>query len=155
MDSELDENSSGMGSSELDEPETPPPVKSNLSLNLNLKGMKVERGEEKPEKSKVVPKLELKKAKEIQTLIVKKINNDEKKKAGNNVKDEKYRRLEGECEELRRKLGTQIILKLRHEKEANVLKKFVGELEQRNQMLLRAREEKDIEDDYQRERQQH
>ena len=35
----------------------------------------------------VLPKLELKKAKEIQTLIIKKINNDEKKKANNNPKD--------------------------------------------------------------------
>jgi hypothetical protein len=39
-----------------------------------------------------VPKLELKKAREIQSLIIKKINNDEKKKQGNLHKDEKYKK---------------------------------------------------------------
>jgi hypothetical protein len=47
----------------------------------------------------------LKKAKEIQNLIIKKINNDEKKKANVGVKDEKYRKLETEIEEIRKKLG--------------------------------------------------
>ena len=44
-------------------------------------------------KMAMIPKLELSKAKEIQELIVKKINNDEKKKAGT-VKEEKYKKLE-------------------------------------------------------------
>jgi hypothetical protein len=48
---------------------------------------------EKPSKL-ALPKLELKKAKEIQTLIIKKINNDEKKKSNNHMKDEKWKRLE-------------------------------------------------------------
>jgi hypothetical protein len=36
----------------------------------------------------------MKKAKDIQTLIVNKINNDEKKKAGQYVKDDKVKRVD-------------------------------------------------------------
>lgn len=39
----------------------------------------------------------MKKAKEIQTLIVKKINNEEKKKQGTQNKDEKWKKIEAEC----------------------------------------------------------
>jgi hypothetical protein len=40
----------------------------------------------------------MKKAKDIQTLIVNKINNDEKKKAGLHVKDDKLKKVEVHCE---------------------------------------------------------
>jgi hypothetical protein len=59
-------------------------------------------------KMAMIPKLELSKAKEIQDLIVKKINNDEKKKAGT-VKEEKYKKLENELIVLRKKLGKVLI----------------------------------------------
>ena len=42
---------------------------------------------------KLVPKLYLKRAKEIQNIIVKKINNDEKKKSGMLGKDERSKKL--------------------------------------------------------------
>ena len=58
-----------------------------------------------------VPKLQLNKAKEIQELIVQKINQDEKKKQGT-VKEEKYKKLEGEVVNLRKKIGTSMMEKI-------------------------------------------
>ena len=53
-------------------------VKEKPKITLNLKmNMKKEESSEKSDKpSQVIPKLELKKAREIQSLIIKKINND-------------------------------------------------------------------------------
>jgi len=86
-------------------------MKPKISLALNLSKSK----ESELDKScnAVIPRLDFKKAREIQSLIIKKINNDEKKKHGNMHKDEKYKKYETECEELRKRLGNEIILKLR------------------------------------------
>ena len=85
-------------------------------------------------------------------MIVKKINNDDKKKQGNLLKDEKSKKYEQECEQLRRKLGTEILLKLRFEKENCFLKRFIAELEQRNELLLKEKQEKNLEKNYERQR---
>ena len=89
---------------------------------------------EKP--SAFIPKLELSKAKEIQDLIVKKFTNDEKKKQGNTVKEEKYRKLEFELIELKKKIGYVMVEKIGLEREINSLKRIVTELEERNTLLV-------------------
>jgi len=68
----------------------------------------------------------MKKAKDIQTLIVNKINNDEKKKAGLHIKDDKLKKVELQCEELQKKLGDELIIKMRIERENEFLKKFIS-----------------------------
>lgn len=58
-----------------------------------------------------IPKLELSKAKQIQDLIVQKINEDGKKKNGT-IKQEKYRKIEQELAQARKKIGVIIIQKI-------------------------------------------
>lgn len=50
------------------------------------------------------------------------------------------------------KLGNEAMLKLRVEKENTFLKKFIAELESRNSLLVKERQEKFLEKDYEKER---
>lgn len=82
-----------------------------------------------------IPKLELKKAKEVQDLIIQKINNDENKKKGV-IKEEKVKKMEAELGYLRKKLARIALEIMDCQKENSFLKKFIKELEGRNQILL-------------------
>ena len=85
LDQIMDEDQFEDQEEHIEEPKMKPKV--SLALNLNKKQSELDKSN-----NTVVPKLELKKAREIQSLIIKKINNDEKKKQGNLHKDEKYKK---------------------------------------------------------------